>query len=131
MNRIPYLLHGFALEDFRHLELERLVLETYETVMRRYLQDRPSVPDEDLVEIRFEDLERDPLGTVARVYDQLGLAGREEALRVMGNSLRAEVPYHRQPRPIPPATAELVAHRWGFSFDAWRYPTPDRSGGEK
>jgi hypothetical protein len=124
MNRIPYLLHGFALEDFRHLDLGSLVLGTYETVMGRYLADRGAIPEDDLVEVRFEELERDPLATVGRIYDRLGLGGRGPAMEVLENHLRSEPSYQRNPRTLPPGTAEVVAERWRFAFEAWGYPDP-------
>jgi hypothetical protein len=124
MNRIPYLLHGFALEDFRNLDLESLVLETYETVMSRYLADRKGIPEDELVEIRFEDLEHDPRAAVMRIYERLGLGGSESAMAVLEGHLRSEPPYQRNPRPLAPATVEVVADRWRFAFEAWGYPDP-------
>jgi hypothetical protein len=47
----------------------------YEGLMRRFFQDRSLIPKGNLVEVRFEDLERDPLGEVARIYRMLDLPG--------------------------------------------------------
>lgn len=124
MNRIPYLLHGFALEDFRHLDLEPHVLETYSKVMTRYLEDRSTAPGDVLFEVRFEDLERDPLAAVARIYEGLDLPGRESALAAVSRRLGSETPYHRAPRPLPPGKAREVAERWRFAYEAWGYPLP-------
>ncbi len=121
INRIPYLLNGFALEDFRHLSLERLVLETYESLMRRYLEDRALLPPEDLVEVRFEELEQDRPAVISRIYKQLGIDGAERVIDAVRAKEESEPPYRRTSRPLAPEVAARVAQAWRFAFDAWGY----------
>ena len=38
------------------------ILHSYATMMRQYMQERESIPKGHLAEVRFEDLERSPMG---------------------------------------------------------------------
>ena len=51
------------------------LLSLYEQMMRRFFADSTLIPAGNLVDVRFEDLERDPLGEMRRVYEKLGLPG--------------------------------------------------------
>ena len=46
--------------------------------MQRYLQDRALIPKENLVELRFEDLEQDPMGELEKLYASLDLPDWEQ-----------------------------------------------------
>ena len=51
-----------------------MIVEEYRATMDRYLADRALIPPGDLAELRLQDLAADPLGEIARVYGELGLA---------------------------------------------------------
>jgi hypothetical protein len=48
-------------------------LENYRSLMDAYYEDRSELPNNAATEVRFEDLERDPLGVIHLAYAQLGL----------------------------------------------------------
>lgn len=102
-------------------QIEENVLHIYEEVMQQYLRDRALIPPENLVEVRFEDLEQAPLAEVERVYTQLGLPGLAEArpgFQAYVDSLRG---YKKNPLNLSDADIARVNERWGFAFDAWGY----------
>jgi len=55
-------------------ELQNYLLEEYLATEREYQRTRTLIPAGSLVEIRLEDLQADPLGTLRRVYAELGLS---------------------------------------------------------
>ncbi|HXW70341.1 MAG TPA: sulfotransferase [Methylocella sp.] len=96
-------------------------LALYDGMMRRFIDDRALIPQQDLAEIRFEDLERDPVGEIERVYADLHLSGFAEArpnLEHYVDSLRS---YRKNRFVLPEAERELVRQRWGFAFRAFGY----------
>lgn len=112
-------------------EIEEHVLRIYETVMQQYLRDRALIPPENLVEIRFEDLEQAPMAEVERVYARLGLPGFAEArpgFQAYIDSLRG---YQKNPLKLSNDDIAKVNERWGFAFDAWGYErrAPDAGDG--
>jgi omega-hydroxy-beta-dihydromenaquinone-9 sulfotransferase len=54
-------------------ELEDYLLREYVATEEEYQRTRSLIPAGQLVEIRLQDLQADPLGTLRRAYDQLGL----------------------------------------------------------
>lgn len=92
------------------------ILELYAEMMRRYFEDRALIPPGNLVEVRFEDVERDPVGEVRRLYDVLGLPGyaaMEPRLKAYVSSLRT---YQKNALEISAADRRSVDERWGFAI---------------
>jgi hypothetical protein len=54
--------------------MEEYVLAEYLATEEEYARTRDLIPAGDLAELRLQDLQADPLGTLRRVYSQLGLA---------------------------------------------------------
>lgn len=55
------------------------ILRTYQLMHERLAEARPLVPAEHFCEVRYEELVRDPVGQMRRVYTELELGGFEEA----------------------------------------------------
>ena len=69
----------FQLQDVDWDEIEAAFLYTYVDMTRRYMRDRELIPKGNLIEVRFEDFEADPMGVIDRVYAALNLPGLERA----------------------------------------------------
>jgi omega-hydroxy-beta-dihydromenaquinone-9 sulfotransferase len=98
-----------------------IILSIYEDMMRRFLEDRDRIPPGNFVEVRFEDLERDPLGEIRRVYNTLGLSGltqAEPAIRAYVDSQRA---YQKNRLELSEEDRRDVTERWAFAFRAFAY----------
>jgi len=67
------LLEKFAWQDFDHLDLDTLILESYRRMMEQIEIDGQALPKGDLVELRFEDLETNPMAEIERLYRRLEL----------------------------------------------------------
>jgi hypothetical protein len=74
------------------------------------------------VEVRFEDLERDPVGQVRHVYDQLGLDGFEAFRPKLERYVASLKGYEKNRFPeLPSALRRHVFQRWQRSFEEWSY----------
>lgn len=96
-------------------------LQGYEHTMRRYLEDREKVPGGHLVEVRYEDLDRAPVDTIASIYEALRFSGREEACKRVAGHCATLAGYQKNRHPDDPALRALVAERWRFAFEAFGY----------
>ena len=71
MQRISYGM--FALQEVPDDEaLEDFVIEQFKRVYKKYFEDVKSISSDRLIEIKFEDLEKDPLTELKKVYDHFG-----------------------------------------------------------
>jgi hypothetical protein len=111
-----------ALEHVADGEIEETVLALYETMMRRFLTDRASIPERQLIDVAFADLERDPLGVLARVYAHLGLPDFQTVRPHMERYLEAERDYRKNEFRRTTDETRRVEGRWGFAFEAFGYP---------
>ncbi|MDY6943899.1 MAG: sulfotransferase, partial [Pseudomonadota bacterium] len=66
---------GFGLQAVTPEQRDEIVLYVYERMMSAYLSQRQAIPPERLVEVRFEDLERDGMGEIRQIYETLALPG--------------------------------------------------------
>jgi len=102
-------------------QIEDHVLQSSARLMQKYLDDRALIPAQNLIEVRFEELERAPLEQVRKVYDSLslpGLAKAEPALRAYLASIQGYQKNRYRPNG---ETIDKVNRHWGFVFDQWGY----------
>jgi len=99
------------------------VLRTYAEMYDAYFADRSLVPAGQLVEVAYEDLERDPLGQLRAVYDGLALGDFGPARPAIEAYLASIAGYRKNRNPaIDDATRARIAGAWSRCFDAWGYP---------
>lgn len=116
----------YQLDDYDWQEMEEFLLtEVYPRTMRKYLADRDLIPDGRLAEVRYEDLERNPLGELERLYAALGLPGWEEAKPHVDAYLRTLSGYRKNDFRSDRTIIDRVNDHWRFAVDAWNYRPPE------
>jgi len=121
--KFPRVYNAFAWQPFQEVDIPGFVLDTYEKVMRRYLEDRArlNLPPNQLVETSYEKIAADPVGEIGRLYGQLGIAWREENRREIAAYAESLRDYNPNVHRIAPEHAEAVCERWRFAFEEWGY----------
>jgi len=118
------LLPLFQLDDVEPEELTRTIIDSYAMMMRQYMKDRDSIPQGHLAEVRFEDLERDPMAELERVYAELALPGWAQAREPIADYLQSLSGYRKNPHQFDQETIDRVDREWGFAVKAWGYRPP-------
>ena len=93
--------------------------------MRKYLEDRHLIAADRLVEVRYEDLERNPLDELERIYRGLELPDWEAARAAVESHLAGKAQYRKNVYPEDPAVIDRVNEIWRFAVDEWQYRPPD------
>ena len=70
----PLELHSIPLE-----QMEQNILRNYMELYRAYKEQKKYVPEGNIYEVRFEDIEQDALGITEKIYHDLNIPGWEEA----------------------------------------------------
>ena len=120
------LLPLYCLDDYDWTEMEALLVEIYRRTMTKYLRDREAIPDGHLAEVRYEDLERDPLGELERIYAALDLPDWETAKPHIDAYLQTLSGYRKNKFQPDRTVLERVSGEWAFALDAWGYEPPGR-----
>ena len=121
------LLPLYRLDDYDWPEWEEFLTEAYVGIMEKYLAERSLIPAGRLAEVRFEDLERNPLGELERCYRELDLPGWEAARPPIESYLQTLRGYRKNRFEFDPALRRRVEERWGFALREWNYGPPDGS----
>jgi omega-hydroxy-beta-dihydromenaquinone-9 sulfotransferase len=97
-----------ALDDF--------VLETFERLYRNFDDQRRHLPAGQIIDVRYEDMTRDPAGTLKRIYAHFGWDEFDAAQA--GPPGRGETARHYR---LSPEIKAKVAARWGFYRERFGY----------
>ena len=117
-------------EAMRYCALQRHALDAEEWTIRRYrevvdafLAEKDLIPEGRFHELRYEDLERDPIGQMRATYEALELPDFGEIEPSVRRYVASLGGYQKSVyAEIAPATKERLRNEWRRSFSAWGYP---------
>ncbi|MEO1194340.1 MAG: sulfotransferase [Pseudomonadota bacterium] len=118
------LFDALALQPALTMDGEAITLDTYPKVMDPLIAAAPDFEPGCYVELRFEELERDPLGTLAQLYEALDLPGYAKAEPGFRAHLESVKRYNRAARQFPERDLALVEEHWGCYLRHWGYGRP-------
>ena len=106
----------------KYEDLEEYVIECHERMYRAFHQGRTAVPEEQIIDIRYEDLVKDPVLEMGKIYQKLSL-GDYENLRGpletwVENQHRG---YQTNKHQLPDDRVEILKTRWREYFDRYGY----------
>jgi omega-hydroxy-beta-dihydromenaquinone-9 sulfotransferase len=118
------LLPELALQSYGELPIEKLILESYPFLLQQLFTDTADLPADQFAELRFEDLQANPLQSLEALFQQLQLPDFEVALPHLKSYL-ADLQDYRQNEYALNAEviAKVEAHwhpysqRWGYGGD--------------
>lgn len=99
------------------------ILKRYSMMYDAFFRERRLIPDNRFHEVRFEDLERDPVGEVHRLYDALEIDGFQEFRPKLQAYCDSQAKYQKNDfSRLSESDRNGVAAAWSRSFDIWNYP---------
>ncbi|MBN1874987.1 MAG: sulfotransferase [Anaerolineae bacterium] len=109
------------LHSINESQIEADVLFFYKVLMQKFIADRHLIPPENLIEVRFEDLEADAFEVIHHIYTHLNLPNWEAAVPAFQDYLDGKKGYTKNTYPLTQDTLVKVNEAWGFAFEAWGY----------
>lgn len=116
-----YRAHGLQKPTFAGLE--ELVLATFERLYQALDRGKPSVPPENYLDLRYEDLVADPEKEMRRIYERFGLGGWDTYQPRLRAYLEAQKGYETNRYQLTADQREAVASRWGPIMRPYGYET--------
>jgi hypothetical protein len=98
-------------------------LSLYTRCFETYEKTRGLIPKGNLHEIRFEDLEADPLGEMHRIYQGLNLTGWENLEPSIQKKLPELTRYRKNSFDMDETLMRKVYNRWKPAFERYGYPS--------
>lgn len=101
--------------------IERDMMDLYAKIYRRYLSDYSLIPEENLVEIRYDDFIISPLSEMKRMYRTLGIKGFSKVQDVMDAYVKTQKTVKTSTYKMDDSIKERVYQKWKFTFDAFGF----------
>lgn len=110
------------LQDMTESEIKDMIFNIYTRLLKRYIHDRTLIPDGNLIEISYDELDTEPIETVRKIYQELNLPDFDKALPHFEDYLNSVKNYQTNKfKSIEPTLEKRILSEWGFSFSEWGY----------
>jgi hypothetical protein len=115
------LLPELALQSYEDLPIESLILESYPHLLNALQIDSADLAKNQFIEIRFEDLESNPIPILGTIFAQLQLPNFEQARPRFESYLNSLQGYQKNQYELDADTITKVDTHWGKYIDQWGY----------
>ena len=115
----------FTLQKISVHERHDIILSLYSTLMSQYIEDRGLIPEGQHIEIRFEDLEQDPIGEIEKIYSSLDIPGFDLSIESIKGRLELEKGYSKNSYNYDEKTLDIISEKWGDFIHEWNYQRPE------
>jgi hypothetical protein len=142
ISRDPYVLYASTVNLWRSLikkhslqrfhaltRLEEKVFREFRTMYERYLATRQLIPPGRLIEVRYEDLTRDPMGNMEMIYRTLQLGDFERVRPHLDRYCQAQKNYETNKYTLTDEQREMIRSRWGDLIEKLGYGNETARGG--
>jgi len=110
------------LQRFPAAAVDELLLSWHLELFELFERDRALIPPGDLVEVRFEELEREPRKCLEEIFDRLGLPDRDRFWSACQEQLAALRGYRKNSYDLSAEERVMVSERWRRMFETYGYP---------
>ncbi len=103
-------------------ELEDQIISIGANTLTKYLNDRSLLTNENLFELSYAELEKDPMGLMQKIYSQLNIPGFENAKSNMQEYVNSVMGYEKNKfEELSQREYDKLHNEWHFWFDTWNY----------
>jgi len=118
------MLPHLQLHSINEKQLEESIFIIYKKMMNQLLQDKHLIPENNFIELRFEDLENAPVKELKKIYDHLQIPGFEDASENFNNYLLNSRGYKKNVHAIEKELLDRIVVEFRFTMEAWGYEVP-------
>ena len=109
------------LEDFSNQEIQDNIVKTYRDLYFKYEKDKNLIPKGNLIEVNFEDFEKNALEMTKNIYESLSIPGFENARPAIEAYLDTKKGYKKNQYKYEEETVRIVENNWDFALKDWGY----------
>ncbi len=110
------------LQSITQTELHEMVLYMYKTTHEKYLNEKLLIPENQLIEIGFDELEKGGISCIRKIYEHLNLPNFSDVENEISNYLNSLKNYKKNSFvDLPEAVKQDINREWGFFFEHYGY----------
>ncbi len=114
----------FMLQKISNSQIKKNVRIIYKKMMQSYFKQRELIPTENLVEIKFEELEKAPLKLLKNIYDTLNLKGFKKNKEKFVSYLQSISGYEKNTYLITKNVISVITKSWSSIIQKLDYSIP-------
>lgn len=111
--------------EINHDEIDEMIITTFIKIVNDFEEKKKLIPNENLVEIKFEEFEKRPLEGLEEIYSKLNLKSWEEAKHSLESYINSQKSYKKNNYKMKRQDLDMVLKHWGFAMKLWDYEVPD------
>ena len=97
----------------------------YKNIIQDYESTKHLIPKGNLIEIKFEDFEKNILGSMQDIYGQLNINGYANAESYFKNYINSQKQYTKNKYQFSKEKVAQIQKEWGFSMQQYGYDIPE------
>lgn len=118
----------YAFQSIDESVLEKHILYIYQRLMGRFFEQESKIPQGNLIHVRYEELETNPLQEVKRIYGELGISNFDGVSSNFEQHIRNQKHYQKNRyRTLTRQEIDTIYQHWNFTIDRWQYAAPEAS----
>jgi len=114
----------FMLQKVSDQEIEDYIFYVYKDVMKCYFKEKNLIPKGNLIDIKYEKLEKDPLNEIEKIYSNLNLSGFSNAKPSFQKYIQSKKNFRKNKYEIDEEIIKKVEEHWDFTIKKWNYGVP-------
>ncbi len=114
----------FALQSYDHVDIDDVIFSTYTRMMNTLHADIAALPASQYIDLRYENLDADPIGQIRLIYDQLELEGFVSAKPHFEAYLASITSYKKNRFTLTPEIADTIERHWAPFLKRFGYQRP-------
>lgn len=118
------LITQFSLQTGVMIDIDKVILRELPKILNACEEQTSNLPSAQIVNLRYEDLERDPLGQLEKIYHQLALPHYDTSIKIFQNYLRSVKTYQKNRYTFKEADHQLVEQHWQPLLQRLGYSRP-------
>ncbi len=119
------MLPPLQLQDISQEEVDLMIIKIYKEMMNDYFEQKALIPSSNLVEVSYEQLEKNPSEVLEYIYDTLHLEGYTEASPNFEKYTSNLKNYKKNKHVISRKQLDVLIKEWGFSMEKLKYTIPN------
>ena len=118
------MLPPLQLQDISNKEIDSNIIEIYKKIIKDYLEQKQLIPKGNLVEVSFDNLEKEPAEVLENIYDTIHLDGYKEAASNFEKYINNLKNYKKNKHIISQKQMDVLMIEWHFAFEKYNYKLP-------
>ena len=110
-----------GLQKPQHRDLDEYILASFERMYRAFERQRATIPAEQICDVKYEELVRDPVGQLESIYQQLDLGDFEAVRPQIEAHAQQQKSYKTNLHSLEPGEKTAIRQRWSGYFERYGY----------